>query len=121
MAWKLPTQIYPCTYVVPCETYNCRNRAKWFVGRPDAPVSTNYRLCDTCAKSIVENLPDELKVLLVAPEATEPSEPVGNQTEQTEPVEPAEAGPAAFKCDKCGKEFDKEQALKMHKVRAHGK
>jgi len=36
-------------------------------------------------------------------------------------VEPAEAGPAAFKCDKCGKEFDKEQALKMHKVRAHGK
>lgn len=109
MAGPLPAQFYPCKLYVPCETFNCRNRAAWSIGRPDAPVSTNYYVCDKCARSIVELLPDELK-------PQEPEKP--EATELPEAVKEL-LNSKGHKCQECGKMFDTEQGLIIHMTKVH--
>jgi hypothetical protein len=54
-----------------CEMFNCHNPAKWLAGRPSesALVLPGFlKLCDKCAISIVQNLPEELKQHITPPE-----------------------------------------------------
>ena len=46
-----------------CEMFNCGTANKWLLGRPQPGALVmpgNLRLCDKCAISVMENLPDEL-------------------------------------------------------------
>ncbi len=43
-----------------CDVFSCRNPAKWFVGRPDAPLSTCMNLCDACLRSVLASIPAEM-------------------------------------------------------------
>lgn len=57
---KSRTQLYPCPYHAQCDIYHCLNRAAWFVGRPDGPISTTFKLCEDCAKDLSNLIPKEL-------------------------------------------------------------
>lgn len=53
--------LFPCTYTnIFCDTFNCRNMVRWYVGREDGPLSTVHRLCEACAKNVVATAPPEL-------------------------------------------------------------
>lgn len=53
--------LYPCPFTsVGCDIYNCQNRVRWYVGRPDGPASVTFKLCDECAKNLVATAPAEL-------------------------------------------------------------
>lgn len=46
-----------------CEMFNCRTVSPWLIGRPvegALVMPGSMRLCDPCARSVAENLPDEL-------------------------------------------------------------
>jgi len=75
-----------------CETYNCRNRAKWFIGNPQGPRNTWINLCDECLQSVYGSMPDSVK--------------------------PAKV----YKCDYCGEEFLKpiEKATHMRTCKKKG-
>lgn len=53
-------QPYPSA---PCDIFNCRARAKWFIGKPKPSDTWNQclRVCDSHAREILENLPEELE------------------------------------------------------------
>lgn len=41
---------------LPCDMFNCRKRADYFIGRRDAPLSTCMKICEDCLISVVESL-----------------------------------------------------------------
>lgn len=96
MAEKHIPQFFPQPFPsAPCDTFNCRNRAAWFVGRPDGPLNICLRLCDDCAKAVLANLPAELTT-------TSQSEPIPEVDEsETQTEEPD----LVVRCDTCGREF----------------
>lgn len=55
------TQLFPCPHYVFCDTFNCRNVAKWFVGRPDGPRQCTFKLCDDCARDLSTIVPEQLR------------------------------------------------------------
>lgn len=65
---KDKAQIFPNPYVTYCDTFNCTTRAKWFIGRPDAPYMTCLNLCDECAKDVLMLIPAELLEHVPLPE-----------------------------------------------------
>lgn len=76
--------LHECPYHVTCDTYNCRTMAKWFLGREDEPLQLKHKLCDSCAKHLVTNLPKELieaalDTLSESEFKLEPGEPLVNQ------------------------------------------
>lgn len=55
-------QIFPQPYPsASCDSYLCRQRSKWFIGRPDAPLAICLKLCDDCLKNVIESLPEGFK------------------------------------------------------------
>ena len=54
------TQLFPCPHHVYCDIFNCRQIAKWFIGRPDGPRQCTFKLCPDCAKSLSNLVPAEL-------------------------------------------------------------
>lgn len=103
---KNTPQFFPQPFPsAPCDTFNCRNRAKWFIGRPDGPLNICLRLCDDCARVILLNLPAELRPVDVPVEQTVP--PENTTSEQSEVV----------RCDTCGREFTGQTA--RFKLSAH--
>ncbi len=52
--------LFPCPFALPCDTFNCSQPARWFVGNPDGPLSVAWKLCDDCARSLLDNPPKEL-------------------------------------------------------------
>jgi hypothetical protein len=57
---SLSTRIFHNPYNAYCDVYACRNKAAWFVGRPDATKAATFKLCQECVTAILTNLPDEL-------------------------------------------------------------
>lgn len=54
---------FPLPYTnIFCDNFNCRERAKWYIGRPDGPVSSTWKVCHSCAEHMLANLPAELAV-----------------------------------------------------------
>ncbi|MBU7006311.1 hypothetical protein [Phosphitispora fastidiosa] len=49
-------QIFPHTYQIPCETYNCLTQSEYHIGRPDGPLSVMRNLCSDCADKLVESI-----------------------------------------------------------------
>lgn len=47
--------LFPCTLQVPCDTFQCHNRAAFFIGKEDAPKSTLTKVCDQCANELIES------------------------------------------------------------------
>jgi len=60
---KLPknkAQIHPNPYpTVACDIFNCRNRAAWFIGRPDGPLNLCLNVCDDCLQDILASVPKQ--------------------------------------------------------------
>lgn len=113
-------QVFPNPYPsVYCRIFNCHTPAKYFIGRPDAPLNTPLPVCEACAKSIVDSLPAELLPPVLVPEAPiqEPAEP---QEETATPPEVPQATTQEVKepeedfvCE-CGQGFPKKANLASH-------
>lgn len=61
---KNEPQIFPQPYPsAACDIFNCRSRAKWFIGKPQPSSTWNLclKLCDECAKKILSTIPEELR------------------------------------------------------------
>jgi hypothetical protein len=52
---------------IACHTFQCFNRAAYYIGRPDSPRGTEYYVCDQCA--------DELKDQVLADYVAKKDEP----------------------------------------------
>jgi hypothetical protein len=50
-----PFCFFPCEYKVPCDTFQCYNRATFFLGREDAPKSTLTKVCEQCANELMDS------------------------------------------------------------------
>lgn len=59
-----------------CDTFNCSNNSRYYVGHPDVP-HIGTKICEECAINIVRNLPQELFQHL-------PIEAYGVKTEEIE-------------------------------------
>jgi hypothetical protein len=56
-------QLFDCDLKVPCDTFQCYNRAKYYVGKPDQSKGVLVgHICEKCATELVKNLPSELNV-----------------------------------------------------------
>lgn len=54
-------RLFPCMFQhIACDIAFCYSPATWFVGLPDGPESAHYKLCESCAKAMIANAPDEL-------------------------------------------------------------
>lgn len=52
--------MHPCEHTtIYCDTFNCSNGSKYYVGHPDVPY-IGTKICEECARNIVRNLPQEL-------------------------------------------------------------
>lgn len=51
-------QLFPCEYRVPCDTFQCHGRAKYFIGKDDAPKNTLTKVCAECADELIHNIID---------------------------------------------------------------
>lgn len=50
-------QIFPCTIKgVYCDIHPCRTLATHFLGRPDAPISTLFKLCDKHKQELFDSI-----------------------------------------------------------------
>ena len=66
---KNQTQFFPQPYPsAPCDSFNCLNRAVYFIGKPEGPANICHRLCRACAESVVRSIPEELKHAIVLQE-----------------------------------------------------
>jgi hypothetical protein len=92
-------QIFPCPYPVPCDTFACVKPSRWFIGRPDGPLSLCLKVCEDCARVIVPNLPEEL----MPPEDRAPA----NTQDHGQP-------PTDLVCPKCGKTFKGRAGYASH-------
>lgn len=65
---KTKAQIFPQPYPsASCDAYMCKQRSRWFVGRPDAPLAICLKLCDDCLRNVVESLPEGFKPQFTPP------------------------------------------------------
>lgn len=105
-----------------CETYNCRNRAAWFIGRPDGPRSIWSNLCQECVENMIRTMPEELKKNFVPQkgylliEKEELDTLLINQKEPEEPEESKQEEEAV--CQVCGKVCKSQFGLDAH-MRSH--
>lgn len=54
-------RIFPSMFQhLQCDVYMCNEFSKWWIGLPSGPEGQNYMLCDSCAKALIANAPDEL-------------------------------------------------------------
>lgn len=53
---KTQVQLFKNEYNSRCDTFSCGEPSKFFVGRPDAPLSTAMNLCQVCADQLVESV-----------------------------------------------------------------
>lgn len=61
-------QLFPNPYPSrPCEVFLCSNKADYYIGRPDGPLSIVFPICRGCLESVFGLLPEELKPLLPVP------------------------------------------------------
>jgi len=76
-----------------CDAFNCRNRARWFIGRPGDGLALRlcYKVCDDCLKTIARSIPHELVS----------SEAAGEQQKQ-------------YRCKYCNEPADSPQKLATH-------
>lgn len=71
-------QIYSYSSSLPCDVFACYAPANYLIARYDldlgTALSTGYRVCDGCAKNLINNIPAELLALIKGPEAITPAE-----------------------------------------------
>lgn len=53
---KTEVQLFDNDYKQRCETFGCGETSRYFVGRPDAPLSTALNLCQKCTDQLVESI-----------------------------------------------------------------
>jgi hypothetical protein len=127
---KSRPQLFPNPFSsAPCDIFNCNRRAKYFIGRPDGPLSIGFRICEDCARSVIDLLPDELKGLACAPQGLPidalpvidllPDElkglacaPQGLPTDAL--PAPPPVTPKLLTCPGCGKQFKNAGLLSSH-------
>lgn len=93
-------------FTIHCDTYNCRQIAQYQIGNPEGPRSLMLKLCPDCA----ENLINSGNQLLYG----EPEQQVEQKTEVGDSSGVAKTD--GFTCELCGKSFEKEKGLTMHKL-----
>lgn len=110
---KTKTQIFPCGMQgVYCDEYNCRERAVFFIGRPDSPINKRRKLCAHHKQELVDSIinnflvSDNLGLAAQVPAHQVPAQDNETETDSTEkeqtvigdvaPVE-AESGPSRKK------------------------
>lgn len=104
-------QLFPNPFSsAPCDIFNCNRRAKYFIGRPDGPLSIGLRICEDCVRSVIDLLPDELKGLVDAPQGM----PIDALPIDALP-EPEPTTPDLLICLDCGKQFKNAGALSSHR------
>jgi len=59
MSYKL----FDCDLKVPCDTFQCYGRAKYFLGNEDAPKSTLTKVCETCANELIEDIVNSVQIV----------------------------------------------------------
>lgn len=57
MKARLYPQPFPHLF---CDVFLCNTESKWLVGEEDGPQGAVYRLCDSCAKAMIANVPEAL-------------------------------------------------------------
>ena len=110
---KSKPQLFPNPFSsASCDIFNCSRRAKYFIGRPDGPLSIGLRICEDCARSVIDLLPDELKGIACAPQGI--CAPQGVPTCPLPEPEPEPATSDQSTCPGCGKQFKNAGALNSH-------
>lgn len=121
---KNKPQIFHNPYNAYCDIYLCSNQANHFIGRPDGPLSLCLNLCDECLTSVLEHMPDELKLRMTPPAGYVLVErdyyeelQTNAEAAQTEPESEPERT-QQFTCTECGKSYPTRQGLAAH-MRVH--
>ena len=60
MIEKSKSQIIKYPAHATCETYGCRKKVIWAVGRPDGPKQLWKFYCDDCIRDVIASIPPEL-------------------------------------------------------------
>ena len=55
--------LQPTDMKITCHTFQCHNRAAYFIGRPDSPRGTEYYVCDQCANELIENVVNSVEFI----------------------------------------------------------
>lgn len=106
-----------------CEEYNCRNRASWFIGRPDGPRNLWKNICQECMENMIRTIPEELKGNIQPPEGmvfvstADLEKLMANQKEpeqENRPEPGTDPGEIPLVCPKCGKECKSQIGLSSH-------
>lgn len=57
-------QVYECTMTLPCNTHACYERSSYIIARKDLDIgtalATGVRICEGCARNLVNNAPTSL-------------------------------------------------------------
>jgi hypothetical protein len=56
-------KLFDCDMNVPCDTFQCFGRAKYFLGKEDAPKSTLTKVCQECANELIEDIVNSVEML----------------------------------------------------------
>ena len=114
--------IFHNPYQAYCDTFNCTRQAKHFLGRPDGPLNICLNLCDECLTSVLEHMPDELKLRMTPPAGyvlveRDYYEELQTNAEAAQ-AEPEQEDAPEFTCTECGKSYPTQQGLAAH-MRVH--
>lgn len=48
--------LQPTEMKIPCHTFQCFGRAKYYIGKPDSPKGTEYFVCEKCAEELKDQV-----------------------------------------------------------------
>lgn len=102
-----------------CDTYNCRKKVSYAIGRPDGPREIWSYFCEDCMKSIAASIPEEL---LPEDHYTEMEpETLDEAFNQVIGATDTARGKKTYPCKYCGETFDTPGALGNHVKRCQRK
>lgn len=49
-------QLHPCDLDIPCQSFQCYERAAFYLGKKDAPRGTETIICQKCADELIDSI-----------------------------------------------------------------
>lgn len=111
--------IHDCPHKhIACDVFGCLNLSEYYIGEPDGP-SIGFKVCKSCAESIVKNLPAELAGIAGVPVVAEPVAQIVDNTTVSPAGTTVEISADELTCAQCEKTFKSHKGLLSHIAQVH--